>query len=349
MSDRSADPDAGGADGAAPADEHQMHRRLAASGQTLSGEPQGRWSFAIGKARRHLDWVRTEGLRRLIAEDQLDPVDRARTAWRKHRWQSRQGQDTGTARPVFVVGLQRSGTNMVLRAVDTSPETQVYNENSRRAFDRYRLLDDRVCPLVGQSRARAVLFKPLCDSHRLDDLLHLARTCGTGSPGSRAVWVYRAVDGRVRSTLSKFGDHDRTVLSLIAAGRGDGLWQAGGLSEPTRATISSFDVPSLSPASASALFWWARNRLVLDRGWAERDDVLVVSYDRVLAQPAPELQRLCRFVGVTFTTPMAADVTRPSLSPTELDLDRGVRDLCTELAEELDRFAAERSRDNDAA
>ena len=59
-----------------------------------------------------------------------------------------------------------------------------------------------------------MLFKPLCDSHRTDHLLDDLRTA---SPG-RAVWVYRDVDGRVRSALAKFGDGNRQVLREFADG-----------------------------------------------------------------------------------------------------------------------------------
>ena len=125
--------------------------------------------------------------------------------------------------PIFLVGLQRSGTNMLARALETSPEFEVHNENDSRAFDRFRLKPDLVIRnLVASSAHRYILFKPLIDSHRINGLLD---QLATPTPG-RALWVYRSVEGRTRSAIAKFGDNNLWVLRAIAAGRTDGLWQA---------------------------------------------------------------------------------------------------------------------------
>ena len=47
-------------------------------------------------------------------------------------------------RPVYLVGLQRSGTNMLARGLDIAPEFEVHNENDRAVFDHYLLRDDDV-------------------------------------------------------------------------------------------------------------------------------------------------------------------------------------------------------------
>jgi hypothetical protein len=310
---------------------------LRAVGQSLDGSDPGRLSFFVGKLRRHVAWARSEGVRRLIEEDQLNPIERSRTSWQKRRWRRCHGVDAGQGRAVFVVGLQRSGTNMVLRGIEHSPETEVHNENDRSVFRRYRLVDDtRVVGTVAGSRAACVLFKPLCDSHRTSDLLALPHL----KTRPVALWIYRSVDGRVSSALAKFGDHDRTVLAAIFSGRGDKLWQVGGLSGETRKTLDSFSTAELSPASASALFWWARNSLVFDLGLADRADVAIVSYDRVVEAPASQMQLICRFLGMTFSSSMAAHIdTRSRLDPPSLDLDPRVRALCDALTNRLDAHA----------
>jgi len=88
--------------------------------------------------------------------------------------------------------------------------------------------------LVLASRHRYVLFKPLCDSHRADELLAID-TLADG----RAIWAYRAVDGRVRSALAKFGDTNLRVLTDIAAGKGLDRWQAQRLSPENLELIRS--------------------------------------------------------------------------------------------------------------
>ncbi|MCB1300140.1 MAG: hypothetical protein KDB28_02425, partial [Tetrasphaera sp.] len=58
-----------------------------------------------------------------------------------------------------------------------------------------------------------MLFKPICDSHDTDKLLDLFG--GAANP-ARALWAYRAVDDRVRSAVTKFGDVNQQVMARIA-------------------------------------------------------------------------------------------------------------------------------------
>src|SRR5438067_1208479 len=196
--------------------------------------------------------------------------------------------------PVWLVGVQRSGTNMVVRGLEESPEVEVHNENDGAAFEHFRLRPEAdVRRIILASRHRYVLFKPLCDSHRVDELLAL----DTPTAG-RAIWAYRGVDGRVRSALAKFGDTNLRVLTEIAAGRGGDMWQAQRLSDESMALIRSFDWASMSSASAAALFWYVRNRLFFDLRLDSRSDVLLSSYDALVADPERETRALAAFIGL---------------------------------------------------
>ena len=204
------------------------------------------------RVRRHLRWAREQGIGRLIEEDGLDPRDRVAAALSKARWRRSHGVPVGTSTAVFLVGVQRSGTNMLVRGLERAPEVAVYNENSRGAFDRFRLRDaDVVADLVRRSRHQVVLFKPLCDSHRVPELLDLDVQAAV------ALWAYRAVDGRVRSALAKFGDANLQALRTIATTGGAGMWQAGGLGEgdleELRPRFSTSDPPTPDDVAESAV------------------------------------------------------------------------------------------------
>jgi hypothetical protein len=283
---------------------------------------------------RHWHWARTQGVARLIEEDGLDFTDRARSALRKRRWRQAHGVEPGTAVPVFLVGVQRSGTNMIVRGLEAAPEFEVHNENDRRAFDRFQLrpLPD-IRRIVEASGHRFVLFKPLCDSHRVDELLD---QLGTVRPG-RAIWAYRSVDGRVASALAKFGDVNLRVLRAVAAGNANGRWQVQRMSEETLAFLAGFNYGAMSPASAAALFWYVRNVLVFELGLDQRPDVAVVSYDALLADPEEEMASLCRFLGFGWRPSLTAHIERRSApGPGRLEIDRRVRERCEALAERLD-------------
>ena len=111
----------------------------------------------------------------------------------KWRWRQAFGMPRGQALPVYVVGLQRSGTNMLMRGLQAAPEVEVHNENDRAVFSRFRLRsDDVLTDVLCASRHQVVLVKPLCDSQRVDELLGSpdldpAGRCGpTGTSDDRA-------------------------------------------------------------------------------------------------------------------------------------------------------------------
>jgi hypothetical protein len=293
------------------------------------------WAGYTGwRLRRHLHWLRTQGLARLVAEDELNPVERATKAAAKWRWRlAHRARPPGGA-AVFLVGVQRSGTNMLVRGLERSPEFAVYNENHRAAFSRFQLRPDPVIRgLIERSRHPYVLFKPLCDTHRTPELLD-----GLGlRRAPRAIWAYRSVDGRARSAVAKFGDVNLRVLRELAQGGGRTRWEAQRLSPESLQLIASFDWDRVGPLDAAALFWYVRNRLFFELDLAGRPDVLLVSYDVMVTRPEAEMTRICEFLGVTYDRRLISHVQpRPAGRAEALRLDPRIRACCDELAARLE-------------
>ncbi len=230
---------------------------------------------------RHVVWVREQGLGRVLEEKEIDPLRTVPVTIGKWRYRRAGPVPPGAARPVFVVGVQRSGTNMLLRGLGYAPEVEVHNENDRRAFERYKLRDGAtVARVVARSRHSHVLFKPLCDSHRTDELLALP-----SATAPQAVWAYRDVDGRVRSALAKFGDGNRQVLREFACGINTTRWHVQRISPESAQFVRSFDYDAMTAESGAALMWLIRNQLFFDLGLDGRADVHLVSYNDFLADP----------------------------------------------------------------
>jgi hypothetical protein len=292
------------------------------------------------RARRHVRWARRDGVGRLVEEDQLDPRVRARLRADRRRWLADNPGVAPNAMPVFLVGVQRSGTNMLVRGLETSPSFDVCNENDTRAFSRFRL---RAVPelrsLVEASGHRAVLFKPLAESHRIVELL---RTLSTPTP-PRAIWAYRGVDGRVRSAVEKFGPNNLLALRAIAEDRHDRGWSVdgpaqemvntirAGLSDEHLELVRSFDYDNLDAEAGAALFWFVRNSLYFDLGLHERDDVMLSSYDRMVAEPEPTMRALCRFLGHPFSGKLIAHVDARSAVAPRIALPDAIRRRCDDL------------------
>jgi hypothetical protein len=294
---------------------------------------QGGPARFVRRLRRHLHWARSQGVGRLVEEDELNPVTRARVAREKRSWRRAHPRPLGLAMPVFIVGLQRSGTNMLTRGLDRAPEFEVHSENDRAAFDRFLLRPDQtIQALVARSRHQYVLFKPLSDSHRVDLLLERVHA---QTPG-RAIWAYRDVDGRARSAVSKFGRNNLLVLADIAAGRGTAMWQAQRLTAATLDVISSFDYQTMTPETAAALFWWVRNGLYFELGLDRRADVILASYEGLLADPQAGMGAICAFLGMEYRPELVAHIAPRNSGRAALPIDGRVRHLCDQLQERLD-------------
>ena len=74
--------------------------------------------------------------------------------------------------PVFIVGVQRSGTTMLGECLEMNPEVRHYPEHDGRAFQDFILRgEDTIDGLVRRCPHKLVVFKPLTDSHRVRDLI----------------------------------------------------------------------------------------------------------------------------------------------------------------------------------
>jgi hypothetical protein len=202
---------------------------------------------------------------------------------------------------------------------------------------RFRLKNPTVIRgIVERSKHEFVLFKPLCDSHRTSELLDVLETPSRG----RAIWAYRGYQGRVRSSVAKFGDSNRRALRRIAAGTGSHLWQAGGLSEASLELIRRFDYDTMTPESAAALFWFVRNSLYFDLGLDDRSDVALASYDAMIEDPRGSMRALCVFLGLPFREQLIEGIEARHRGAPGIEIDPAVRERCEELQSALDAAMA---------
>jgi hypothetical protein len=237
------------------------------------------------------------------------------------------------ALPLFIIGAQRSGTEVLVEALRKSPLVKVYNEHQNSvAFRAFSLRsDDVVRNLVVKSRCRCVAFKALNDSHRI---VHLLEHLGTPAHG-RAIWIYRSVEARVRSAVARFGDDELRILRRIADGSLIG-WERY-LSEKKVELVHSFDYDDMTPESAAALYWYLRNSLFFELDLGQREDVLLASYEAIVAEPAHALKDICAFLGVPCSARLHDHIApRPMPIERPLEIDGQLGRLCAELYERLE-------------
>lgn len=244
------------------------------------------------------------------------------------------------ARAVYIFGAQRSGTTLLLECLERSMDFEVLGEVSR-AMVNYRIRsDDFIKKTVTSSFHRFVVFKPLTDSHRARQFLML-------SPNSAAVWAFRRVEDRVNSSVAKFGDHNLRVLRDLSKGQGLERWQAQGLTEADLSFIRRFDYSTMSPHTASALFWYLRNSLYFTQCLENLSNVIPLAYEDLVSDPRETMMRICKFLRADFRDELIRNVHAKSIGRTESHLSDDIIALCRPLYDRLHAIQKTRWRELD--
>lgn len=239
------------------------------------------------------------------------------------------------AKAVYILGAQRSGTTLLLDCLDRSMEIEVLGESSKAMLN-YRITKDGALKkLISSSQHKAIVFKPLTDSHRARDFLGL-------SANSVAVWAYRRVEDRANSAVAKFGDHNLQILRDFANGDSLDTWQAKGLTDENLSLIRSYDVSDMSPHDAAALFWYIRNSLYFTNKLEELDNVLPLAYEDLVAEPRKTMQGICRFVDCRFSERMIRNIHAKSVGRERSNLRENIQSLCFPLYDKLHKIQVER-------
>ena len=261
-------------------------------------------------------------------------VDKKQLASRKWAWQRLHPRE-GPARCVFILGAQRSGTTMLIRCLNESLPIDVFGEASRAMRD-WRLRDlDTVRDIAASSRARVVVFKPLTESHRARELL-------SEFPDAVICWAFRRAADRANSSVARFGPHNLEYLSGFVRGELLDTWQAQGLSDESMRLLKSFDYTSMSPYSASALFWLVRNALFFEQQLQSEERVLPLAYETVVSRPDAAFKALGRFFGFEHSPDITARIHAKSIGKKQSRLAPEIEALCDEMYERL--IAAQNER-----
>jgi Sulfotransferase domain len=248
---------------------------------------------------------------------------------------------------VFVAGVHRSGTNMMMEILERNWETDVFNEADSRAFDDYIMRDEAtIKDLVNRSAAPIVVVKALHEAH---DLLHLMDAFAP----TKAIWMFRSYPDVVNSSLHHWpprGDGCRNKIDAIVRDRAAGEWRGLGMTDETHRMLCEHYRPGLDDASAEGLFWVYRNQLFFDQRLDRDPRVLLVSYEDLVNDDGDYGASLCAFLGLSFTRAMRripfGESARKRQPP---PMDAGIRALCDRMQHLLEQTHANQADRRTAA
>jgi Sulfotransferase domain len=223
---------------------------------------------------------------------------------------------------VFVAGVHRWGTNMMMNIVERSWESDIYHESDPRAFDRYLLRDRAVIhELVLKSLAPVVVIKSLHEGHDLRGLLDVFAP-------ARAIWMYRSYEDVINSSLHHWPGL-RNMIEQVVEDRYAAEWRGQGMTDETHCMLRRYYRPGINDTSAVGLFWFYRNQILFDQNFDSDDRVRLVRYESLVSDTDNYAKGLTDFIGIDFTPAMKrlahSKSVRKHAAP---QLDAGVRELC---------------------
>ena len=235
----------------------------------------------------------------------------------------------GEALRIFVAGVHRSGTNMLMDILDASFETSVFHENDSRAFDNYIMREPRVIrSLIEHSRASVVVVKALHEAHRMRALLE-------DFAPAKGLWMIRYFADSVNSNLKRFPGN-RNDLDAIVNDRRAGDWRGLGMADETYRIVKQHYRREMNDASANALFWYYRNQLFFDQGFDSDPRVLAIEYEELVRAPEPVIDVIAPFIGICASERMKrvshSESVRKNLPP---DIAPDVKALCEAMQQRL--------------
>jgi hypothetical protein len=236
---------------------------------------------------------------------------------------------------VFVAGMQRSGTNLLMEVLDDSGATQVFHETDTRAFDNYQMRDpETIRGLVRASPAPVVVVKALCELDRLTSLM-------ANFAPAKTIWIVRDWRACVASAIRSFGGFVPQWQRLAQGDRGD--WRGRGMSDDTRSILGGLWSESASEADGAAIMWYYRNVLYFEQALERDQRARLVFYEDLLRRPADETRDVFAFLGIDAPPPRAAGRIRSGVAE-----KRGSPDVATPVARLCDglwsRFESLRAR-----
>ena len=254
-------------------------------------------------------------------------------------------QGARRATPYFIFGCQRSGTTIAAEAFGRCPAIEVYEEMDPRATE-VRLQ----CPPFQDSRLRGpseierliaactrpvVMFKPLMESQFADLILQ--------RHGGHGLWFFRHYADVANSAVEQWGPHQWELCYDIRHGqwarRG---WRIERMSSATIGLINTLWRQDLSPHEGAALFWYTRNILLYELGLERSQNITLVPYESLVAEPRAWFGKIFAKMGIQLTDHYIGEIKPTSVGKKPRPkLASSIQSLCDEL---LDRMSTDSAR-----
>lgn len=255
---------------------------------------------------------------------------------RSRKWADRlrTHHPTKTKLPVFVLGSNRSGTQMVCEAIGNSPHGWDYQESEANiAFKDFQLREDWIIKwLIRLSPARIISFGNILDS-QFADLLQ------TRFENSKTIWVYRRYEDAANSSVHKWGDHFKNdMVRWVAKGELEKIGPRGKrISKETIELIRDLYHADISNEDGACLYWYMRNQLYFDLLLDQDPRVLLIQYEDAVLNQEKVFKRIFNFLGFPYDPAIIGNIFSSSVNKHPWPgIDPRIQRVCSGLKSKLD-------------
>ena len=254
----------------------------------------------------------------------------------RRKWLSRRRTPHSTKEklPVFIVGCNRSGTNMVCGAIGNSPHGWDYRESAFSiAFNGYYLRQDWIIDrLIRHTPAPIISFGSILDSQFTDDLI-------SRFEGSRAIWIYRHYKDVANSCARmQWGPTLKDLVRWVSRGELERLGARG--MRITADTVQLFGElfrEDISIEDGACLYWYMRNQLYFDLNLHMDPRVLILQYEDTVFNKEKIFRGVFSFLGFPFDPASIDGIFASSVGKHSTPkIDPAIQAVCDTLQARLD-------------
>ena len=204
-----------------------------------------------------------------------------------------------TNNPLFLLGMQRSGTNFALDVLSTIAGMKIFNEDNDAAFSQFLLRSEPVISeLVTSNEGAVCLFKAISDSLRFYGLK-------AAFPNAGFIYIFRRPKEVIDSFAQEFSGQMHTLNHILSNDfYNNHLFDITGIYYDLP-RINKFLGEYLGRLSATrdhadkiALYWVVFHLFLIDTGTLSDKDCFLVSYDEACADPATFRTNVCARFGL---------------------------------------------------
>lgn len=224
---------------------------------------------------------------------------------------------------VFIVGNQRSGTTMLVSKLNRHFWIDVFHESSIAMRDWHLKPFSELGLIIKSSKAKICIFKPLEDSHRVNELLEYFKD-------SRALFIFRHYSDVVNSSIKLgWGTHLKQYINNIHDNIEFKYSGPLNLTPQNIQTINDLYYENKSAENCAALVWYLRNTIYFDHNLHVNPKVLLIQFERIVSNPQKEFKDVIHFIGLRPSRSVLYDVRNLTLRKTNPPvIDEPILKIC---------------------